>query len=111
MINGVSIRGSKVEDLDPEDLNRFLNTSDAYQERLGSHAYLTFWPLRAEEDVEKLRIPEGMVYVLGDNRKHSMDSRKLGFIPVGQLRGRAEQIWFSRDRTRGLRVARVGRVL
>jgi signal peptidase I len=110
MVNDIPVRGSLVEDLDPKELNRFLATNSAYEERLGSHAYVTFWPKRPNDDVAKLQVPEGMVYVLGDNRSHSQDSRKMGFIPLSDLRGRAEQIWYSRDRERR-RPERIGRLL
>jgi signal peptidase I len=109
MVNGVSVRGSPIEKLEPEELNSTLKMSYAYEERLGSRSYVTFWPRRSSEDVAKLQVPEGMVYVLGDNRTFSRDSRKMGFIPVSELRGRVEQLWYSRDPER--RAGRVGKVL
>src|SRR5690554_4888422 len=32
-------------------------------------------------------VPEDHVFVLGDNRKNSMDSRSIGFIPIDNIKG------------------------
>ncbi|HSI68044.1 MAG TPA: signal peptidase I, partial [Planococcus sp. (in: firmicutes)] len=40
-------------------------------------------------DIEELKVPEGMYYVLGDNRIHSVDSRVLGFIAKENILGEA----------------------
>lgn len=34
-----------------------------------------------------LTVPEGCVYVLGDNREHSTDSRRFGCIPMDKVEG------------------------
>lgn len=34
-----------------------------------------------------MRVAAGTLFVLGDNRNHSLDSRKLGLIPVKDVRG------------------------
>lgn len=48
----------------------------------------------------EFRVPEGHVFAMGDNRDNSLDSRAMnavGFIPVENLVGRAEFIFFSVD--------------
>ena len=37
-------------------------------------------------------VPDGMIYVLGDNRQHSLDSRSFGPVPLENVIGKA---WFS----------------
>ena len=46
-------------------------------------------------------VPEGHVFAMGDNRDNSQDSRtrQVGFVPIENLVGRAELIFFSKERT------------
>ena len=42
-------------------------------------------------------VEAGKIFVLGDNRDNSKDSRAWGTIPINQLRGRAQFLWFSKS--------------
>jgi signal peptidase I len=58
----------------------------------------------------QLVVPDGQVFVLGDNRLDSTDSRSFGTVPMQDILGRARQVWFSSDK-QGVRWSRLGRVL
>lgn len=57
------------------------------------------------DDLAEIAVPEGHVFVMGDNRDHSADSREYGSrglggpVPLENIGGRAEFITFSLDGT------------
>jgi signal peptidase I len=46
-------------------------------------------------DFEKITVPAGQFFVMGDNRDFSMDSRYWGFVPHQNIKGEAMLVWFS----------------
>ena len=54
-------------------------------------------------DYGPVRVPAGHVFVLGDSRARSVDSRSFGPVPVASIRGRALRVLWSRDRAHQLR--------
>jgi len=57
-----------------------------------------------------LTVPDGQVFMMGDNRLMSTDSRCFGTVPMQDIVGRARQVWFSSG-AQGVRWKRLGQVL
>ncbi len=57
-------------------------------------------PYRQRDQYPPRIVPEATVFLMGDSRDNSYDSRFLGPIPVSALRGRALFIYWSSDETR-----------
>lgn len=85
-----------------------------FLERLGEHTHFkqegSFDFVRNRE----ISVPEGMLFVMGDNRDNSKDSREWGFVPMENVKGRAMFIWLSlrhdvRGKITGIRWDRFGK--
>ncbi len=62
----------------------------AFEEQLGPHHYETYCtPYLPCGDVPPSTVPPGTVWLAGDHRDHSADSRVFGPVPVGRVKGRA----------------------
>ena len=53
--------------------------------------------LRPLRDFGPVTVPEGSLFVMGDNRDNSWDSRKWGYVSRNKVKGRALLIYFSWD--------------
>ena len=61
-------------------------------------------------DGKKEMVPHGMVYVLGDNPGHSVDSRQFGFVPLSDVVSKVRQVYFSIG-PNGVRWDRIGKTV
>ena len=52
-------------------------------------------PANLSAPERQLVVPPGRVFVLGDNRAASVDSRMFGTVPMRDVVGKARQVWLS----------------
>jgi signal peptidase I len=71
------------------------NEETVFSELLGNHYYeVSYLPYRSFVDQEYV-VPDGHLFMMGDNRDNSVDSREYGFVPMSDVTGRAAYIYWS----------------
>jgi signal peptidase I len=97
-------------------------TSVREEEVLDGHHYITLHDPHPLEDFGGYRwdfpeaarpyiVPKDSVFVLGDNRENSHDSRFWGPVPLENIRGEALVVWYSQGEPEGIRWNRVGHLV
>lgn len=83
---------------------------DEWIEHLDAGPHRSIFTAPGPTSAGPYKIPEGSVFVMGDNRDNSADSRVWGTVPLELIKGRALIVWWSRGpiESEGLSVRGLG---
>lgn len=86
--------------------------SEKQENLLGVQHHIFIDPTRSSNDYKDIVVPEGMYFMMGDNRDKSADSRYWGFVPEKNIVGKAVLVWMSWDSNQtGIRWNRIGKLI
>lgn len=86
-VNGQSlVQGSSINKADYRLVHEKAESGEVYD---------VYWKTNSQGYQLSLTVPDGQVFVLGDNRDQAYDSRNFGTLPLTDIIGVAKQVWFS----------------
>ena len=88
------IVGLPNEEIRIQDGHVFINNEQLEED------YALFEGDPVEENMDTVRVPSERVFVLGDNRNNSNDSRMFGPVPIKDIKGKATRIYWAKDKSR-----------
>ncbi len=120
-VNGRAVPRKRAEtDCDPtltlgrsdrNDRNEFPEQCEAWTEELGGRSWVTWNGSSSAYHFEPFQVPQKSVFVIGDNRDFSFDSRQFGAVPLENIKGRALFVMWSRSSGGGVRWERIAQHL
>jgi len=75
-------------------------TTKLYQESFGDQPHEILYDKRytmTSKAFGPITVPDGEIFVMGDNRDNSYDSRAWSTVPIRNIKGKAQFIWLSWD--------------
>ncbi len=104
-INGKLLERSEIENFVLRNAYGKTERFHQYEETLPNgkkHTILEISDDESEDNFTEVTIPEGHLFLMGDNRDRSNDSRvSVGFVPMENLVGKARFLFFSYDPDEG----------
>lgn len=107
-INGIEVKRNYKGTWRAKDRYNVMYTYDKYEEKISDNFIYNIVDASPDgmlDNTGVYEVPNGHFFAMGDNRDQSSDSRilnKLGYVPFENLIGRAQIIFYSRDRSEPL---------
>jgi signal peptidase I len=106
----IGLAGDTIEIRD----KKILLNGRPYSDSFGVYSDNAIFPreINVRDNFGPVTVPPDSIFVMGDNRDESLDSRFWGFVPLKDVEGKAFIIYWSWDKEEtSLRFERIGRLL
>lgn len=105
----VAVGGDTIE---IRDKTVFINGEPTHNPKVQFASNVTLpGDISPRDNMPPVKVPEGHLFVMGDNRDYSHDSRWWRFVPVEDVKGEAFLIYYSAEHFPGVRWGRVFNII